>query len=212
MIIENYFFDLRDYYSLYLFHDHQFPNRWFDLIHRPSPTITDYLSDQFPLHSFISLRLLPVPFSLSGQPSPLEKVGISPIANPIFSIRKNMEKRVFLLDDDNDEHEIFLSALRRVDEQVDFNAASDWHEASGMLINFRPDFIFVDLNMPKMDGFSCVMEIRKIQFLRDVPIYIYSTGITEKDGKRALSAGATSYIVKPASFLDLCKTLKKILG
>ena len=123
-----------------------------------------------------------------------------------------MEKKVFLLDDDHDEHEIFQSALQRVDEQVDFNAASDWHEASGILTNFRPNFIFVDLNMPKMDGFSCIMEIRKIPALQNVPIYIYSTGITEKDGKKAISAGATSYIIKPASFLDLCKTLKKILG
>jgi CheY-like chemotaxis protein len=66
--------------------------------------------------------------------------------------------------------------------------------------------------MPKMDGFSCVVEIRKITPLQNIPIYIYSTGITEKDGKKAISSGATNYIVKPASFLDLCKMLKKILG
>ena len=123
----------------------------------------------------------------------------------------HMEKRVFLLDDDNDEHEIFQSALQRIDEKLDFNAASDWREAVGILKNYQPDYIFVDLNMPKMDGFSCVAEIRKIAPLKDIPVYIYSTGITEKDGKRAMMVGATSYIVKPASFLDLCRMLKKLL-
>ena len=123
-----------------------------------------------------------------------------------------MEKRVFLLDDDNDEHEIFQSALQRIDGDLDFNAASDWHEAVGILRQYKPDYIFVDLNMPKMDGLSCVVEIRKIEPLKDTPIYIYSTGITEKDGKKAITVGATNYLVKPASFLDLCKTLKKILS
>jgi len=123
-----------------------------------------------------------------------------------------MEKRVFLLDDDHDEHEIFQSALQRIDEQVVFNAASDWQEAAGILMHYRPNFIFVDLNMPKMDGVSCVMEIRKIKPFQHVPIYLYSTGITEKEGKKAISAGATNYIVKPAGFLDLCKMLKKILN
>jgi len=122
-----------------------------------------------------------------------------------------MEKRVFLLDDDNDEHEIFQSALQRIDETLTFNAATNWHEASGILEHYQPDFIFVDLNMPKMDGFSCVIEIRKITPLKDIPVYIYSTGISERDGKKAITVGATNYIVKPASFLDLCKTLKKIL-
>ncbi|MBS1597626.1 MAG: response regulator [Bacteroidetes bacterium] len=121
-----------------------------------------------------------------------------------------MEKRVFLLDDDNDEHEIFQSALQRIDTLLDFKAASDWHAASLLLDHYQPDFIFVDLNMPKMDGFSCVAEIRKMPRLGNVPIYIYSTGISEKDGKKALAIGATNYIVKPASFLDLCKTLVKI--
>ena len=123
-----------------------------------------------------------------------------------------MRKRVFLLDDDNDEHEIFQSALQRIDEKFQFNAASDWYEASAILKEYHPDFIFVDLNMPKMDGFSCVAEIRKISSLKDIPIYIYSTGISEKDGKKAITVGATNYIVKPASFLDLCKMLKKILN
>lgn len=123
-----------------------------------------------------------------------------------------MHKKVFLLDDDDDEHEIFQSALKRINEQVSFNAASTWNEAAPLLTNLVPDFIFVDLNMPKMDGFSCITEIRKIKPLEKTPIYIYSTGITEKEGRRAVGFGATNYIVKPASFIDLCKVLKKIIG
>ncbi len=123
-----------------------------------------------------------------------------------------MHKKIFLLDDDADEHEIFQSALKRVNEQVIFNCASTWQEAGPLLPDFSPDFIFVDLNMPKMDGISCVAEIRKIKPLQYTPIYIYSTGINEKEGKKAISFGATNYIVKPASFIDLCKLLKKIVG
>src|SRR5262249_47661812 len=122
-----------------------------------------------------------------------------------------MVKRVFLLDDDDDEHEIFQSALQRVNPQIAFSAASTWHEASSQLKNFDPHYIFVDLNMPKMDGFTCVSEIRKIKPLENTPVFIYSTGITEREGKKAIGYGATNYIVKPASFIDLCRLLKKIL-
>lgn len=122
-----------------------------------------------------------------------------------------MVKRVFLLDDDDDEHEIFQSALHRINSNVAFSAASTWQQAALQLKNFDPHFIFVDLNMPKMDGFSCIVEIRKIKPLQQTPVFIYSTGITEREGKRAIVYGATNYIVKPASFIDLCRLLRKII-
>ena len=122
-----------------------------------------------------------------------------------------MHKRIFLLDDDQDEHEIFQSALRRVSEELSFTSASSWQEAQQKLGESTPDYIFLDLNMPKTNGFQCLAEIRKRSDTRDTPVYLYSTGITEKEGKKAISDGANDVIVKPASFIDLCKLLRKII-
>ncbi len=122
-----------------------------------------------------------------------------------------MHKRIFLLDDDQDEHEIFQSALRRVSEELSFTSASSWQEAQQKLGESTPDYIFLDFNMPKTNGFQCLAEIRKRSDTRDTPVYLYSTGITEKEGKKAISDGANDVIVKPASFIDLCKLLRKII-
>jgi len=122
-----------------------------------------------------------------------------------------MHKRIFLLDDDQDEHEIFQSALRRVSDELSFTAASTWPEAQQKLGESTPDYIFLDLNMPKTNGFQCLAEIRKRSETRDTPVFLYSTGITEKEGKKAISDGANDVIVKPASFMDLCKLLRKII-
>lgn len=60
-----------------------------------------------------------------------------------------------------------------------------------------PDLLIVDVNMPKMDGYSMLHAVRRDAALRDIPALMVSTEAKESDRARALAAGANWYLVKP---------------
>jgi|ERR1700757_82723 len=119
----------------------------------------------------------------------------------------------FLVDDDADDRLIFTMALSCLHSKIVYVTAKDGEEALEMLKNeeFTPDFIFLDLNMPRVDGKECLVEIRKMERLQKVPVYIYSTSLQEKDREETLSLGATGYFIKPYSTTALVSMLSKII-
>jgi len=122
-----------------------------------------------------------------------------------------VRKMILLVDDDDDEHEIFLSALKNISGDFTFVSAVSCEHALKILGTMVPDIIFLDVNMPRINGITCLEEIKKIKKLTKVPVYIYSTGISAKEGQKAISLGAEDYIVKPNSITALSGILKNLL-
>jgi CheY-like chemotaxis protein len=119
-------------------------------------------------------------------------------------------KTCFLVDDDLDDQEIFAMALQQVNASIRCVFANDGIEAMDKLQYekaFLPDYIFLDLNMPRMDGRQCLIEIRRQPHLRDIPLAIYSTSSDEGFQMEMKKLGATTYIVKPTQISLLRKTL-----
>ncbi|MEP6684689.1 MAG: response regulator [Parafilimonas sp.] len=121
------------------------------------------------------------------------------------------QKTILLVDDDDDEHEIFLSALKQADKSCTFLSADSCDEALKILKEVEPDYIFIDVNMPRTNGMICLEQIKKISNIAHVPVYMYSTGMNALDGKKAMQLGAVDYIIKPNSIPTLTGLLKKIL-
>jgi len=120
----------------------------------------------------------------------------------------------FLIDDDDDDQEIFSLALNNIDEAINCVMANDGIDALNKLSlddNFTPDFIFLDLNMVRMNGRECLIQIKKIQRLQEVPIIIYSTSSEQKDISETKLLGAADYIIKPPSMTQLEKRLEQVL-
>ena len=120
----------------------------------------------------------------------------------------------FLIDDDDDDQEIFSLALSNIDESIRCITANDGVDALSKLNledQFTPNFIFLDLNMVRMNGRECLVEIRKIPRLNDVPVIIYSTSSEQKDIIETRVLGAADYIVKPPSMALLEKRLEQVL-
>ena len=87
----------------------------------------------------------------------------------------SLNKTCFLIDDDVDDQDIFILALEEVDPTIRCELASDGVEALQKIReekNFRPDYIFLDLNMPRMNGRQCLAEIKQLEFLRNTPVII----------------------------------------
>jgi CheY-like chemotaxis protein len=124
-----------------------------------------------------------------------------------------MERKVFLVDDDRDDREIFIEALAEIDNSCFCVTAENGEEALNKLhtISFIPDYIFLDLNMPRMNGRECLVEIKSIKRLKEIPIIIYTTSSLQKEQEELVKLGASMFITKPANFIDLCSSLKKIL-
>jgi CheY-like chemotaxis protein len=117
----------------------------------------------------------------------------------------------FLIDDDADDQDIFILALAEVDNTIRCEVASDGINALKRLGDkeLRPDYIFLDLNMPRMNGKQCLSQIKKIDFLADIPVIVYSTSSDQRDKTETAELGATDYIVKPNSVSALAGILTR---
>jgi DNA-binding response OmpR family regulator len=125
-------------------------------------------------------------------------------------IKMNKEKICFLIDDDLDDQEIFALALQEVDENFKCLTANSGYEALQKLSfanSVVPDYIFLDLNMPRMNGKECLIEIKKFEKLNKIPVIIYSTSSSQNDIIDAQRLGASNFITKPFSIAELTDKL-----
>jgi CheY-like chemotaxis protein len=74
-----------------------------------------------------------------------------------------------------------------------------------------PDVIFLDLNMPVLNGFSALKEIKEDGFLKKIPVYVFSGTTPKPEIKETLSSWIAGYFVKPDSLEELKGIVSKIL-
>lgn len=119
----------------------------------------------------------------------------------------------FLIDDDKDDQEIFLMALEDINVSVSCITANNGNDALQKFEEdetFLPDYIFLDLNMPKINGRQCLVEIKKISRLKHIPIIIYSTSSAQRDKIETEILGASAFITKPSSITEFSKILAHV--
>lgn len=120
-----------------------------------------------------------------------------------------------LIDDDIDDQEIFMLALQDIQTSVNLILTNNGPEALEKFAreeDLIPDYIFIDLNMPRMNGRQCLVEIKKIPRIAKVPVYIYSTSSEERDIQETRLLGAAGYISKPSSIPKLASELARVFN
>ncbi|WP_235918471.1 response regulator [Sediminibacterium soli] len=119
----------------------------------------------------------------------------------------------FFVDDDADDQEIFGLAISEVEPDAACVFANDGIEALDKLKDksFMPAGIFIDLNMPKMNGSECLTEIRKIKRLDPVPVFMYSTSSDPRVMEECRRLGAADFIVKPPGLKALTDRLTRVI-
>ena len=123
-----------------------------------------------------------------------------------------MVKRVLLIDDDKDEHEIFKKELHRYNPAFTFFSAYDGQDGLDFLLKEPINYIFLDINMPVMNGIDLLRLIKKDETLKDIPVIIYSTSDGRGYKKMALDLGATSYFTKPTTIQGMHKIFETVFG
>jgi CheY-like chemotaxis protein len=125
-----------------------------------------------------------------------------------------MIKNFLLADDDPDDSDLFNEALKGIDSSIEFNYASNGKELIEklQLDSLSPQVIFLDINMPEMNGWECLESLKKEEQLKDIPVIMYSTSSSDIYVKRAIKSGALAFYEKPPNFLQLQDFLKSIAG
>lgn len=124
-----------------------------------------------------------------------------------------MIKHFLLADDDEDDRELFREAFSEIDPSIICNCVNDGRgvleklerkELSGTSI------IFLDINMPRVDGWECLAKIKNEPAFSHIPVIMYSTSSSIKDKDKALNMGAAAFITKPGSFKQLKQVLTEV--
>jgi len=112
-----------------------------------------------------------------------------------------MAKRFLLIDDDSDDRELFSEALSMVEPAIICYHATDAEEGYAWLQQNKeePDLIFLDINLPVMDGWQLLMRLKESP-LKHIPVIMYSTSSNAKDIRTAKELGALCFITKPHAF------------
>ena len=127
----------------------------------------------------------------------------------------NNVKIILIVDDDEDDRSLFIDAVKKIDASIKCVSACDGEEALKYLraeTSAIPDIIFLDLNMPRFNGKECLVAIKKIPHLQNIPVIIYSTTSRPEDVKETLSLGAAQFLTKPTYFENICKEVSSIFS
>jgi CheY-like chemotaxis protein len=114
---------------------------------------------------------------------------------------------ILVVDDDIDDLLFFADALAEIDPQIRCITAVNGIEALRQLdsLPVHPDYIFLDLNMPKMSGKQCLRHIKNSVLFQSIPVIIYSTSRQPEDMVEVRELGAAAFLIKPNKF-ELLKT------
>lgn len=120
---------------------------------------------------------------------------------------------ILYVDDDPEDIEIFEEAVKETDTSAKCLIAKNGKHAMDILQGeLIPDFIFLDINMPVINGKSVLLEIRKEAKFKAIPVVMYSTTINSKEIEEYKKNGADYFLTKHNTFQDLCDELSRILS
>jgi DNA-binding NtrC family response regulator len=105
-----------------------------------------------------------------------------------------------IVDDDADDRMLFIEAVREIDKTIECKIAGNGEQALKLLRNIEyplPDFIFLDIRMPRLNGKKCLFEIKKDERLKNIPVIIYTTSKAVEESKELRAMGAFHFISKP---------------
>lgn len=123
-------------------------------------------------------------------------------------------QNILLIDDDEDDHEIFITAVKAISANVKCTALHNAKEALLLLKEnkLKPDVIFLDLNMPIMNGQEFLLAIKNVEELKEIPVIIFSTSSHQPTIELMKDLGAENFITKPERYNELIEILTPLIN
>ncbi len=124
------------------------------------------------------------------------------------------ELNILIADDDPDDCIFFKEAINKFLPIANFTAVHDGEQLMNWLANEThklPDVLFLDLNMPRKNGFECLTEIKQNESLKNLPVVIFSTSNAHDQMTSLFKIGADIYIRKPGNLNQLIQLIQHAL-
>jgi CheY-like chemotaxis protein len=119
---------------------------------------------------------------------------------------------ILLADDDKDDRFFFKLALDALAVPTQLTAVMDGENLMEYLAENAhqlPDVLFLDLNMPRKNGFECLSEIKLNEGLKQLPVIMFSTSFEQEVVNLLYQNGAQYFMRKPAEFSQLKKIIRQ---
>ena len=127
---------------------------------------------------------------------------------------ENKKMKILLADDDIDDCNLFSEALKMLPVATVLTTVNDGDE----LINYLtknsdnlPHVLFLDINMPRKNGFECLEEIKQNKELQNLPVVMFSTSNEQDKIHILFKTGADVYIKKPSNFAQMVQVINHAL-
>ncbi|MBI5836964.1 MAG: response regulator [Candidatus Eisenbacteria bacterium] len=118
--------------------------------------------------------------------------------------------RILVVDDDDDLVRIFSYRLQQ--DGYDVSSASTGAQALEALLREPPDLVFLDLGLPRGNGFQVLEKVRATPRLSGVPVIVLSGNAEPAYRDRAVKAGADRFFPKPSDLTDLLVAARELLA
>lgn len=132
-----------------------------------------------------------------------QKPMLSPLCN---------DRTILLIDDDEDDCFLFRSAMSTIDPNLAVKSTFSADDLFIVLERTNPSIIFIDLHLPKQNGFECLRLIRSHADFKNIPVVFWSGSVDKRNVTSAYDQGAWYYFQKPYRMNDLVEELKKVLS
>jgi CheY-like chemotaxis protein len=124
---------------------------------------------------------------------------------------------VFSVEDNDGDYSLMEFVLKRCLGTVDLRRATDGEQAVTFLKSSatsidqpRPDLVLLDVNIPRMSGFDVLEFLKSQDFIRDVPVVMFTSSKEVREKRKALALGAEEFITKPNSLDGMFEVLGQI--
>ena len=121
-----------------------------------------------------------------------------------------LEKRILVVDDEPHVIRTLTFVLRK--EGYEVSSAGDGEEAMAKIRESKPNLMFLDVMMPKKNGYEVCQEIRSNPVLKDIYIIILTAKGREADREKGISSGANEVITKPFSPVNVVEKVKELFA
>ncbi len=123
-------------------------------------------------------------------------------------------KTILLVEDNADDEQLTLRAMRQSEVPNIIRVARDGAEALDHLIGAHsarlPDLVLLDLKLPKVSGLEVLQRIRNEERTKSLPVVVLTSSDEERDILESYSLGANSYIRKPVDFDEFIDAVRQL--
>ncbi len=136
--------------------------------------------------------------------------------NTLVDLNGGDVRHIFLAEDDIDDQEFLIEALRQLDERLQIHVEASGDKAIDYLNelsdNYMPCLIILDYNLPKLNGQQILAHLKEKKRFRNVVKVVWSTSNSPQYREKCLQEGAMDYLVKPSDIYGIQRVAKQMLS